>query len=176
MPYDSIPRRDKPRRVDLYYSSWFIQAVESKKDNGRLTACEVILFHHEDMGIPWEIAKFGVRQGMWGAVRDIERGFRAYQRERASGGPISHHAFMAQINSKIDPDYINGLENGEVPSETEVVCSPEKPRGINIPKLLVIGGAVVVACSVDQGLLTKTLIFSIARTFANIGRLGRPGR
>lgn len=26
VPFDSIPRREKPRRVDLYYSSWFIQA------------------------------------------------------------------------------------------------------------------------------------------------------
>lgn len=153
-------------------------AVESKKNNGQLTACEVILFHHEDMGIPWEIAKFGVRQGMWGTVRKIEHGFRAYQKGRASGEPISHHAFMAQINSKIDPDYIKALENGEVSSETEVVCSPENhhPEGVNIPKLLVIGGAVVLACSVDRGLLTKTVIFSIGRTFANIGRLARPGR
>ncbi|GFY84017.1 polyketide cyclase/dehydrase and lipid transport superfamily protein [Actinidia rufa] len=89
VPCTSVPRSDKPRRVDLYYSSWCIQAVASSKGNGQLTACEVILFHHEDMGIPWEIAKFGVRQGMWGAVKKIERGLRAYQKERASGAPLS---------------------------------------------------------------------------------------
>lgn len=147
--------------------------MESREKNGQLNACEVILFHHEDMGIPWEIAKFGVRQGMWGAVGKIQRGFRAYQKTRASGKPISHPAFMAQINSKVDPVYLKSLEGGE--DSSEAVCSPEKPKGINIPKLLVIGGAVAVACSLDQGLLTKTVIFSVARTFANIGRRACPG-
>jgi hypothetical protein len=151
-------------------------AVESKKGNGQLNSCEVILFHYEDMGIPKELTKFGVRQGMWGTVRKIENAVRAYQKIRASGKPVSHSAFMAQINSKVDPDYLKSLQGGEVSSETEVACSPEKPRGMNIPKLLVVGGAVVVACSIDQGLLTKTVIFSIARAFANIGRAACPRR
>ncbi|KAG0531475.1 hypothetical protein BDA96_04G026200, partial [Sorghum bicolor] len=59
IPCSSIPRRNKPRRVDLYYSSWCLRAVESKRGNGGLTACEVLLFHHEDMGIPYEIAAAG---------------------------------------------------------------------------------------------------------------------
>ncbi|KAG8390455.1 hypothetical protein BUALT_Bualt01G0085100 [Buddleja alternifolia] len=172
VPCSSVPRRDKPRRVDLYYSSWYIQAVESRKGNGQLSSCEVILFHHEDMGIPWEIAKFGVRQGMWGAVKNIESGFRAYQKHRATKSPLSHHAFMAQINTKIDPNYLNILEGDEEDSlETELVASAnEKPTGVNIPKLLIFGGAIAVACSLDRGLLTKTLIFGVARRFGNIGR------
>ncbi|KAL3524464.1 hypothetical protein ACH5RR_017298 [Cinchona calisaya] len=174
VPCDSIPRRDKPRRVDLYYSSWYIQAVESRKGNGQLTACEVILFHHEDMGIPWEIAKFGVRQGMWGTVRKIERGFRLYQRARSSEASLSHTALMAQINTKIDPDYLKALESGEDSSETEMLESTEKPKGLNIPKLLVFGGAVAVACSLDNGLLTKAIVFSVAKRFANIGRRACP--
>ncbi|KAI3471263.1 hypothetical protein Pfo_027926 [Paulownia fortunei] len=175
VPCLSVPRTDKPRRVDLFYSSWYIQAVESRKGNGQLSACEVILFHHEDMGIPWEIAKFGVRQGMWGAVKNIERGFRAYQKHRASGAPLSHHAFMAQINTKLDPDYLKILEGGEDSSETKLLASAdEKPKGVNIPKLLIIGGAVAVAWSLDRGLLTKTLIFGVARKFGNIGRRACP--
>ncbi|KAL7165648.1 hypothetical protein ACSBR2_041345 [Camellia fascicularis] len=82
VPCPSVLRRNKPRRVDLYYSSWYIRAVESKRGDGQLTACEVLLFHHEEMGIPWEIAKLGVRQGMWGAVKKIDPGLRTYQRER----------------------------------------------------------------------------------------------
>ncbi|CAL5364626.1 hypothetical protein CsSME_00002075 [Camellia sinensis var. sinensis] len=170
VPCLSVPRREKPRRVDLYYSSWCIQAVASKKGNGQLTDCEVILFHHEDMGIPWEIAKFGVRQGMWGAVKKIERGFRAYQKERASGAPLSRSAFLAQVNTKINPVYLKSLESAEDSPETEVQGSPEKRGGLNIPKFLVFGGAVVLACSLDRGLLTKAVIFGVARRFPNIGR------
>ncbi|CAA2976148.1 Hypothetical predicted protein [Olea europaea subsp. europaea] len=102
VPYPSIPMKDKPRHVDLYYSCWYIQAMETRKRDGKLSACEVIFFHHEDMGIPWEIARFGVRQGMWGAVRNIDRGFRAYQKARAYGAPISHPVFMAQISTRIE--------------------------------------------------------------------------
>uniref|UniRef100_A0A5B7BKA2 START domain-containing protein n=1 Tax=Davidia involucrata TaxID=16924 RepID=A0A5B7BKA2_DAVIN len=170
VPCPSVPGRRKPRRVDLYYSSWFIQSVGSRKENSQLSACEAILFHHEDMGIPWEIAKFGVRQGMWDHVKKIERGLRAYQRARASGEQISRSAFMAQINTRINPDYLKSLENADNSSETEVVGSSEKPVGMRIPKLLIFGGAVVLACSFDRGLLTKALIFGVARRFANIGR------
>ncbi|KAL3521712.1 hypothetical protein ACH5RR_019861 [Cinchona calisaya] len=174
VPCDSVPRRDKPRRVDLYYSSWYIQAVESRKGNGQLHACEVMLFHHEDMGIPWEIAKFGVRQGMWGTVRKIERGVRSYQGTRASGAPLSHSAFMAQINTKIDPDYLKSVESGDS-LENEMLESTEKPReGMNIPKLLIFGGAVVVACGLNHGLLTKAIIFSVTKRLANIGRRACP--
>lgn len=175
VPCLSVPRREKPRRVNHYYSSWYIEAVESRKGNGQLSACEVILFHHEDMGIPWEIAKFGVRQGMWRTVKNIERGFRAYQKHRATRAPLSHYVFMAQINTKLDPDYLKILEGAEDSSETQILASAdEKPKGPNIPKLLMIGVAVAVACSLDQGLLTKTLIFGVTRKFGNIGRRACP--
>ncbi|KAK4351027.1 hypothetical protein RND71_030340 [Anisodus tanguticus] len=174
VPCPTIPRKDKPRRVDLYYSSWFIQAVESRKGNGQLTACEVLLFHHEDMGIPWEIAKFGVRQGMWGAVRKIERGLRSYQKSRASNMKISHCAFMAHVNTKIDPENLP-LEGDEESSGTEVQVSPAKPEGsINIPKLLIIGGALVVACTLDRGIIPKALLFNVAKRFGNIGKRASP--
>ncbi|CAI0441846.1 unnamed protein product [Linum tenue] len=173
---NSVPRRNKPRRVDLYYSSWCIRAAESKRD-GQLTACEVLLFHYEDMGIPWEIAKLGVRQGMWGAVKKIEPGLRLYQKERGSGAPLSRQGYMAQINSKVSIDYLRTLENSSSissSSESEIETSEgssEKAQGRgSIPKVLVVGGAIAVACSLDRGLLTKALIFGVARRFANIGK------
>ncbi|KAL5764351.1 hypothetical protein ACOSQ2_016945 [Xanthoceras sorbifolium] len=171
VPCSSVPRRNKPRRVDLFYSSWCIRAVESRRGDGQLTACEVLLFHHEDMGIPWEIAKLGVRQGMWGAVKKIEPGLRAYQKERASGAPISRCAFMAQINTKVSADYLRSLEScsGDL-AEVETSDPSEKPLGRNIPRLLVVGGAVALACTLDRGLLTKAVIFGVARRFANFGR------
>ncbi|KAL3499139.1 hypothetical protein ACH5RR_038232 [Cinchona calisaya] len=169
VPNSTIPRCQKPRRVDLYYSSWCIRAVESKRD-GQLTACEVLLFHHEDMGIPWEIAKLGVRQGMWGAVKKIDPGLRAYQKQRASGAPLSRSAFMAQINTKVSMDYLRLLERMSNLSEIESLDSSKKPSGRNLPKYLVVGGAIALACTLDHGLLTKAVIFGVARRFANMGK------
>ncbi|XP_059449561.1 uncharacterized protein LOC132180673 [Corylus avellana] len=169
VPCPSVPRRDKPRRVDLYYSSWCIRAVESKRGNGQLTACEVLLFHHEDMGIPSEIVKLGVRKGMWGAVKKIEPGLRTYQKARASGAPLSQPAFMARINSKISSEYLQSLGSSDDLSETQTASTSDKPSGRNISKLLIFGGAVVLACSLDRGLLTKAVIFGVARRFGNIG-------
>ncbi|KAJ4830897.1 hypothetical protein Tsubulata_011130 [Turnera subulata] len=166
IPYPYVPRRDKPRRVDLYYSSFCIRAVESRAGDGQLTACEVLLFHHEEMGIPWEIAKLGVRQGMWSTVKKIEPGLRAYQKERASGAPVSRPAFMARINTKITPEFFASLGGPGNLSEIRA----ERPLGRNIPKFLIIGGAIVIACSIDRGLLSKAFIFGVGRRFGNVGK------
>ncbi|KAL9240590.1 hypothetical protein vseg_014791 [Gypsophila vaccaria] len=167
---NTVPRKDKPRRVDLYYSSWCIRPVESKRGTGQMTACEVLLFHHEDMGIPWELAKLGVRQGMWGAVKKIDPGLRAYQKMRAAGGPLSRPASMAHVTTKVDPQYLRSELSDDNKSLTEV-APPEKKQqtGISVPKFLVLGGAVALACSLDRGLLTKAVIFGVAR------KLGRAG-
>ncbi|KAJ6822643.1 uncharacterized protein M6B38_386465 [Iris pallida] len=169
VPRLSVPRHKKPRRVDLYYSSWCIRAVASRTD-GQMTACEVLLFHHEDMGIPWEIAKLGVRQGMWGCVKKIEPGLRAYQIARGRGEPASRCAIMAGINTKVHANYLESME--ETSSSSKEIVEDEKPKPWcgNLPKFLVIGGAVVVACSLDQGLLTKAVIFGVARRFGKLGR------
>ncbi|KAG8076622.1 hypothetical protein GUJ93_ZPchr0006g44234 [Zizania palustris] len=163
VPCSSIPRRNKPRRVDLYYSSWCIRAVESRRGNGGLTACEVLLFHHEDMGIPYEIAKIGIRQGMWGCVKKIEPGLRAYQKARASGEPLSQSSLMAQINTKVGDNFVHGLESND--DKSDIVEAEEKPAKNHIARFLVLGGAVALACTLDQGLLTKALIFGVARRF-----------
>lgn len=136
-----------------------------------MTACEVLLFHHEDMGIPWEIAKLGVRQGMWGCVRRIEPGLRAYQTSKSEGQPSSQYASMARINTKVRTDYLKSLEGNSKDSSEEIV-EAEKPKhwGHNIPKFLIVSGAVVAACSLDRGLLTKAVIFGVARRFGKVGR------
>lgn len=151
------------------------ETVESRKGNGQLTACEVLLFHHEDMGIPWEIAKFGVRQGMWGTVRKIEHGLRSYQKSRASNTKISHCALMAQVNTKVDPECLKSMDGDEESSGTQVQVAPGKSEGnINIPKLLIIGGALLVACTLDRGIIPKALLFNVARKFGNIGKRATP--
>ncbi|KAJ7952220.1 StAR-related lipid transfer protein like [Quillaja saponaria] len=171
VPSSSVPRHNKPKRVDLYYSSWCIRKVESRRQAGHLTACEVLLFHYEGMGISWEIAKLGVRQGMWGAVKKIEPGLRDYQKERASGGPLSQCACMARINTKVSTGYLSSLESTICDSlEIENQDISEKSIGKNIPRLLVVGGAFVLACTLDKGLLTKAVIFGVARRFLKIGK------
>ncbi|CAL5028882.1 unnamed protein product [Urochloa decumbens] len=170
VPRPSVPRQSKPRRVDLYYSSWCIRPVESSKGDGAMTACEVLLFHHEDMGIPWEIAKLGIRQGMWGCVKRIEPGLRAYQVARTAGEPISKCAAMAHVTTKFNADELD-TENNTVASSSDNT-EVEKPKhwANNIPKALMIGSAVALACTFDRGLLTKAVIFGTARRFAGAGR------
>ncbi|KAL6885468.1 hypothetical protein ACP4OV_010247 [Aristida adscensionis] len=171
VPRPSVPRQNKPRRVDLYYSSWCIRPVESRKGDGAMTACEVLLFHHEDMGIPWEIAKLGVRQGMWGCVKKIEPGFRAYQIARTAGEPISKCAAMANVTTKFNADELITDDNVEASSSNNNM-EVEKPKHwtSSIPKAVMIGGAVALAFTFDHGLLTKAVIFGTARRFAGPGR------
>jgi len=178
VPRPSVPRQNKPRRVDLYYSSWCIRPVESRKGDGAMSACEVLLFHHEDMGIPWEIAKLGVRQGMWGCVKRIEPGLRAYQVGRTAGEAVSKCAAMAQVTTRFSADelVIAGPGNTEASSSSSgdgaEVDKATKHWANSIPKVLMVGGAVALACcTFDGGLLTKAVIFGTARRFA-----GGPGR
>ena len=156
------------------FCKFFVNPVESRIGDGQLTSCEVLLFHYEDMGIPWEIAKLGVKQGMWGAVRKIDPGLRQYQKERSSEAPLSRSARMAHINTKVSSDLLRSIENASCDDLSEIkkkcsVSSSGKQEGKSIPKMLVVGGAVLLACSLDRGLLTKAVIFGVARRFANIG-------
>lgn len=115
------------------------------------------------MGIPYEIAKLGIRQGMWGCVKKIEPGLRAYQKARAAGEPASKSALMARINTKVGDNFVRSLESNS--DESEIVEAEEKPARNNVARFLVLGGAVALACTLDQGLLTKALIFGVARKF-----------
>ncbi|RDY10652.1 StAR-related lipid transfer protein 7, mitochondrial, partial [Mucuna pruriens] len=101
VPYPSLPKRDKPRRVNLYFSSWVIKPVESRKGDGQLSACEVTLLHYKDMGLPKDVAKLGVRHGMWGAVKKLHSGMRAYQNARKTDASLSRFALMASKTTKI---------------------------------------------------------------------------
>ncbi|XP_022958669.1 uncharacterized protein LOC111459823 [Cucurbita moschata] len=173
VPCSSVPRQNKLKRVDLYYSSWCIRAVESKTGNGQLSACEVSLFHYEDMGIPWEIAKLGVRQGMWGAVKKMDPALRLYQKHRATEAPVSKCVVMGNINTKVSTEFLRCSEEeaSDDPTEVNKRMEPsEKAAGKNFPKLLMVGGAIALACTLDHGLLTKAVVFGVARRFSNIGK------
>jgi len=94
--------------------------VESLKQDGHLSACEVTLVHYEDMGIPKDIAKVGVRHGMWGTVKKLQSGMRSYELNRKSNAPLLRSALLAQTTTicSLDPacsDEQNSKKEVEIP-------------------------------------------------------------
>uniref|UniRef100_A0A7S0WV51 START domain-containing protein n=1 Tax=Pyramimonas obovata TaxID=1411642 RepID=A0A7S0WV51_9CHLO len=79
----SKPVVKQPQRVEKYYSSWLIRPVEGRLGQGK-TAVETTLIHYEDMGIPNAVARFAVRQGMWGVVKNLCRGYREFELQAAA--------------------------------------------------------------------------------------------
>ncbi|KAL2463686.1 Polyketide cyclase/dehydrase and lipid transport superfamily protein [Forsythia ovata] len=169
VPYPALPRRDKPRRVDLYFSSWIIKPVQSRKGDGQLSACEVTLIHYEDMGIPKDVAKLGVRHGMWGTVKKLHGGFRAYQNARKSEASLSRCALMARITTKFSSDEENNsLEPGVCEEERDEVVETERRRdcgGIDW-RWMAIGGAVALVCGLQTGLIGKALLVGAGQRVA----------
>lgn len=166
VPFPGLPKRDKPRRVELYFSSWIIRAVESCKGDGQLSACEVTLLHYEDMGIPKDVAKLGVRHGMWGAVKKLHSGMRAYQNARKSGVPLSRCARMAGFTTKISLGRsMNYLEQASDEEETNLVNRREKDQGIDW-KWLAVGGTVALVLGLHSGAIGKVLLLGAGQRVA----------
>eukprot|EP00250_Pteridium_aquilinum_P012195 c20560_g1_i1 orf=628-1962(+) len=183
VPYAAVPRREKPLRVDTYYSSWCIRAVESMKNKGQMTACEVMFFHAEDMYIPKQIVKIGARQGMWGCVRRMEPALRKYQVHRSTGKMLSQSARLAQLYTRMPPNFFkvcgsitpkessdDNLENecGDAARLNEVVKHGSVNQGQW--RWLIVGGAVVLACTLDRGMLGRAVIFGLARRFGRVNQ------
>lgn len=170
VPYPALQKYDKPRRVDLYFSSWVIKPVQSRKGDGQLPACEVTLVHYEDMGIPKDVAKLGVRHGMWGTVKKLHSGFRAYQQARRLDAPLSRCALMARITTKISPEVRTG-HMGTASFEENKCQNIDIQGGVSDRcgidwKLLVLGGAVAVACGLHTGVIGKGLLIGAGRRLA----------
>ncbi|KAI4342692.1 hypothetical protein MLD38_027284 [Melastoma candidum] len=160
--HPSIQRRDKPRRVDLYFSSWVIRAVQSLRGDGQFTACEVSFVHYEDMGIPKDVAKLGVRHGMWGTVKKLHSGMRAYQNARKSEASLSRSVLMARITTKISSyqnleslGMVTGDENDGGCQTMEVMRRGE--NGIDW-KWVVLGGTVAVVLGLRSGMVGRMLV------------------
>ncbi|KAG6498692.1 hypothetical protein ZIOFF_038414 [Zingiber officinale] len=167
VPYPSLPKNIKPRRVELYFSSWRIRAVESRKQDGQLSACEVTLVHYEDMGIPKDVAKVGVRHGMWGAVKKLQSGMRAYQAMRRTGTSLSKFALTAQITTKLPNDGTITPIDMEIPDTSEIANASESAKGHHgIDWKLVVIGGVAIVCGLQAGLVGKALLFGAARRLA----------
>ncbi|KAH9682225.1 START domain-containing protein [Citrus sinensis] len=168
VPYPALPKRDKPRRVEHYFSSWVIRAVESLKGDGQLSACEVNLIHYEEMGIPKDVAKLAIRHGMWGGVKKLNSGMKAYQNARKSDSSSPGRALMASITTKISVnESMESLDPVSSEEEKGQVANPkyQKDHGIDW-KWIVIGGTVAVVCALHSGAIGKALLLGAGRRIA----------
>ncbi|XP_027914253.1 uncharacterized protein LOC114173824 [Vigna unguiculata] len=168
VPHPSLPIRDKPRRVELYFSSWVIKPVESRKGDGQLSACEVTLLHYEDMGIPKDVAKLGVRHGMWGAVKKLHLGMRAYQNARKTDSSLSRCALMASKTTKISSD--TNMHSSESSSSMEdgmqAMCNiAQKGHGIDW-KWVALGGTVALVLGLHNGAIGRALLLGAGHRLA----------
>ncbi|TQE00788.1 hypothetical protein C1H46_013583 [Malus baccata] len=167
VPYPGLPKCDKPRRVEHYFSSWIIKAVESQKGDAQLSACEVTLVHYEDMGIPKDVAKLGVRHGMWCTVKKLHSGMRAYQNARKSEAALSQSAQMAKITTKVSSDgSMNHLEPSPGEEEKGQIPNNKRPNENGIDwKWIVIGGSVALVCGLHTGVIGKGLLLGAGQRF-----------
>ena len=79
--HTGTPETPGLKRVDPYFSSWRMRATLGR--DGRISAAECILSHFEEQHVNQDVARFAVKCGMWGVVKNMDAGFRAYQRRRA---------------------------------------------------------------------------------------------
>ncbi|CAA0814197.1 Polyketide cyclase/dehydrase and lipid transport superfamily protein [Striga hermonthica] len=176
VPYPSLPRRDKPRRVDLYFSSWVIKPAQSRRgDSQSSSACEVTLIHYEDMGIPKDVAKLGVRHGMWGTVKKLHAGFRAYQNSQKSETSLSRCALNARVTTRVSFDQesddggdgaISGREGGELEAaDGKNKVGDGGSVGIDW-KWVAVGGAIAVVCGLHTGLIGKAVVVGVGHRIA----------
>jgi len=142
--------------------------VESRKGDGQMSACEVTLLHYEDMGIPKDVAKLGVRHAMWGAVKKLHSGMRAYQNARKSEASLSRSALMARITTKVSFD--EGMDSSETVNEEEdrspaVDIQRHKDHGIDW-KWIAVGGTVALVCGLHTGAIGKALLLGAGQRLA----------
>lgn len=143
-------------------------AVESRKGDGQLSACEVTLIHYEDMGIPKDVARWGVRHGMWSAVKKLHNGMRAYQNARKSDASLSRSALMARITTKIPSDgTMDPLETtlDEEEQRQAMYNERQKDQGIDW-KWVVLGGTVALVCGLHTGAIGKALLIGAGQRLA----------
>ena len=129
--------------------------MESRKGDGQLSACEVNLVHYEDMGIPKDVAKLGVRHGMWGVVKKLHCGMRAYQNARKTDTNLSRCALMARITTKNSSD--ESMSSLGPEKDQTMVIKSKNDNGLDW-KWIVVGGTVALVFGLRSGLVGKALL------------------
>lgn len=142
--------------------------MESRKGDGQLSACEVTLLHYEDMGIPKDVAKLGVRHGMWGHVKKLHSGMRAYQNARKTDASLSRSALMARVTTKISLekslDSVGSANDEEEKGQT-ISNTKRKDRVIDW-KWMAIGGTVALVLGIHGGAIGKGLLLGAGHRIA----------
>lgn len=122
------------------------------------------------MGIPKDVAKLGVRHGMWCTVKKLHSGMRGYQNARKSSETcVSQCARMANITTKISSDgSMNYLEAASGEEEKNWARSNERQNNDNGIdwKWIVIGGTVALVCGLHTGVIGKTLLLGAGQRIA----------
>ncbi|KAL3687122.1 hypothetical protein R1sor_013431 [Riccia sorocarpa] len=115
----------------------------------------------------------GIRQGMWGCVKNMQPGLRKYQALRGQGKPPSNCARMARINTKVPTTFVRNLSllDTSILETYDNGVEKEKSKGGHL-RWFILGGALALACGVDRGAVGKVLVFGLARTPRRLGRLG----
>ncbi|CAB78492.1 hypothetical protein [Arabidopsis thaliana] len=152
------------RSIIVSQSKFKTNAVESRKGDGQQTACEVSLVHYEDMGIPKDVAKLGVRHGMWGAVKKLNSGLRAYQSARKSDSSLSRIAQMARITTKLNMDSAESSSRDEDRSRAMEYARQRDHLRMDW-KWVVVGG-VALACGLHSGIIGKALLAGAGQRLA----------
>jgi hypothetical protein len=170
--HDLIVQKQSPRRVGVFYSSWRIRSAESARGDGQMTSTEVTLFHHEDMGIQKDLARLGVRQGMWGCVKKMDPGMKKYKADRKANVPLSPSARLASKMTKVPHHLVKDSKTEEAEQKYEAVLAKGRQQQDNkgYMKWVILGGAVALACSIDRGAVGKFLVFGVARRLGRVGR------
>lgn len=140
-------------------------AVESRKGDGQLSACEVTLIHYEDMGIPKDVAKLGVRHGMWGAVKKVHSGMRAYQNARKSEASLPRSVITTKIS--LGGGSMESLEpaSGEEKKDEAVDDKRRGEYGVAW-KWLAMGGTVALVFGLCSGAIGRALLLGAGQRFA----------
>lgn len=114
------------------------------------------------------MAKLGVRHWMWGAVKKLHSGMRAYQNARKTDTSLSRCALMAKITTEISSNE-SMSSFGPVPGEDEkdgtVVIRRLNDIGIDW-KWIAVGGTVALVFGLHSGIFGKALLLGAGQRIA----------
>lgn len=137
--HPSKPEQKTPRRVTEYFSSWRIRTVPG--NDGQLSASECVLIHHEEMGIQQDMARWAIRQGMWGVIKNLVKGYYKFHEEwEGKQASLESAAPVQQIESMAASSTQGAQSMSTKPVEQK---APRKWRG-----LLKIGSIVALVTTV----------------------------
>lgn len=126
--------------------------------------------HSEDMLIQRDLAKLGVRRGIWPLVKKMEPGLRKYQAHRKSSSILSFSASMAQLATSVPASYFEESDTSTVTAQTEGKEETVKQGHVNSWKWVVIGGVVVLVCGFNRGAVGRVVVFGVAKRLSRLGR------